>query len=170
MEQTLGFSHFLANADGVALFIIALMLAASTSTWYLIVTKGYRMYRLIQRSRTFLRTFWEAPNIEAVAAHIRETGTTDPFSHLLHHGFTVIEQQSRQQSHQAKRMVEAGAADDLLTRALKRAIDEDKSRLEFGLSVLATVASSAPFVGLFGTVGGIYHALISMGISGQGNI
>ena len=170
MEKTLGFSHFLANADGIAWFIIVLMFGASMTTWYLIVVKGIRMYRLRRRSEAFLKTFWAAPNIEAVAAHIREAGANEPFSHLLHHGFTVIEQQRHHQDRQILTLVEAGAPDDLLTRALKRAIDEDKTRLEFGQSFLATVASSAPFVGLFGTVWGIYHALIAIGISGQGTL
>ncbi len=170
MEQTLGFSHFLANADGVALFILVTMAFASVVTWYLIITKSIRLQRLLRRSEAFLSAFWDAPNIEAVAAHIRETGTTDPFSHLLHHGFTAIEQQRRHQSTQNSSLIEAGAPDDLLTRALKRAIEEDKNRLEFGQSFLATVASSAPFVGLFGTVWGIYHALIAIGLSGQGTL
>ncbi|HZX31227.1 MAG TPA: MotA/TolQ/ExbB proton channel family protein, partial [Rhodocyclaceae bacterium] len=56
------------------------------------------------------------------------------------------------------------------TRSLKRAIDEDRSHLEFGQTFLATVASAAPFVGLFGTVWGIYHALIAIGMSGQGTL
>ena len=67
-------------------------------------------------------------------------------------------------------LVNAGNPEDLLTRALKRAIDEDKAGLEFGQTFLATVASSAPFVGLFGTVWGIYHALIAIGMSGQGTL
>ena len=170
MEQTLGFSHFLANSDGVARFILVLMFLASITTWYLIVTKGVRMYRIRHRSRAFLKTFWEASNIETVAAHIRETGAIDPFSYLLHHGFTVIEQQRRQQDRSVSTLVEAGAPDDLLTRSLKRAIDESKTTLEFGQSFLATVASAAPFVGLFGTVWGIYHALIAIGLSGQGTL
>lgn len=171
MEQSLGFSHFLAHSDGVARFILGLMLFASIVTWYLILSKGLKMFQLQRRSKAFLEAFWEAPSMEAVAARIRESGTTDPFSHLLHHGFTVIEQQKRcQQKGQTCALIDAGAPDDLLTRALKRAIEEDKNELEFGQSFLATVASSAPFIGLFGTVWGIYHALLAIGTSGQGTL
>jgi biopolymer transport protein ExbB len=67
-------------------------------------------------------------------------------------------------------MVESGSADDFLTRALRRAIEQDTARLEYGHTVLASVASSAPFVGLFGTVWGIYHALLAIGMSGQGTL
>jgi biopolymer transport protein ExbB len=169
----MGFAHFLSNADGVARCVLALMLLASIGTWYLILTKGVQVYRLRARSESFLNAFWDAPDLEAVATRIRETGTTDPFSHLLHHGFTAIEQHNRHKNGgetSTAGLIHSGAPDDLLTRALKRAIDEDRSQLEFGQTFLATVASAAPFVGLFGTVWGIYHALLAIGLSGQGTL
>ena len=173
MENPLGFAHFLANTDVVARTVLCLMLIASIVTWYLIATKGLRGLRMHRRSTDFLAAFWEAPNLEAVAARIRENGTTEPFSHLVHHGFTAIEQHNRTKSGcecNTAGLIAAGNPEDLLTRALKRAIDEDKAQLEFGQTFLATVASSAPFVGLFGTVWGIYHALIAIGMSGQGTL
>ena len=170
MENSLGFAHFLAGADGVARFVLALMLIASIGTWYLIVTKGLRLFSMHRKSEAFLGVFWEAPNLEAVASRLRESGTTEPFSHLVHHGFTAIEQHNRCKRGAASSLIDSGAPDELLTRALKRAIDEDRSQLEFGQTFLATVASAAPFVGLFGTVWGIYHALIAIGMSGQGTL
>jgi biopolymer transport protein ExbB len=171
MENPLGFAHFLTHADGVARIVLCLMLIASIGTWYLIFTKGIHGFRIRRKSAVFLAAFWEAPNLEAVAARIRENGTTEPFSHLVHHGFTAIEQQNRCANDcGCTGLINAGAPEDLLTRALKRAIDEDKAGLEFGQTFLATVASSAPFVGLFGTVWGIYHALIAIGMSGQGTL
>ncbi len=171
MENPMGFAHFLSNADGVARFVLALMLLASIGTWYLIVTKGSRVVRMRRRSAAFLNAFWAAPNLEAVASRIRENGTPEPFSHLVHHGFTAIEQHKRcQNDYECNGLIDASAPDELLTRALKRAIDEDRSQLEFGQTYLATVASSAPFVGLFGTVWGIYHALLAIGMSGQGSL
>ena len=113
------------------------------------------------------RSFWSAASLDAVAQQLRTTGITDPFSHLVHHGFRAVEQhQSRLQNS----LIDAGSAEDFLTRSLKRALDQDKARLEGGLTFLATVASSAPFVGLFGTVWGIYHALMAIGASGQGGL
>ena len=171
MENPMGFAHFLSNADSVACLVLALMLLASIGTWYLIVTKGSRALRMRRRSEAFHEAFWAAPNLEAVASRIREEGASEPFSHLVHHGFTAIEQHNRcQAGNQSSGLINSGAPDDLLTRALKRAIDEDRSHLEFGQTFLATVASSAPFVGLFGTVWGIYHALLSIGLSGQGTL
>ncbi|HEX5801847.1 MAG TPA: MotA/TolQ/ExbB proton channel family protein [Azospira sp.] len=175
MATPLGFAHFLAHADGVARFVLALLLVASIGTWYLIVTKGVTGFRMRRRSDAFLAAFWEAPNLEAVAASIRERGTTEPFSHLVHHGFTAIEQHQRCQANNTSGcecggLINAGAPDEMLTRALKRAIDEDRAHLEFGQTFLATVASAAPFVGLFGTVWGIYHALLAIGLAGQGTL
>jgi biopolymer transport protein ExbB len=168
MENSLGFGHFLQNADGVARFILALMAIMSTGTWYLIFTKGLQSFRSQRRSRAFLAGFWQAPSLDAVARRLRETGVNEPFAHLVHHGFTAVEQ------HRAGRetvgLIDAGTSDEFLTRALRRAIEQDKSRLEYGQTFLATVASSAPFVGLFGTVWGIYHALMVIGMSGQGTL
>lgn len=163
----MGFASFIQQADGVALFILSLLLIMSVGSWYYIIVKGWRYAQTSNQSREFLRTFWAAPNLEAVAQRIRSTGISDPFSHLVHHGFTALEQH---RSRKGNSLIEAGSAEEFLTRSLKRAIDQDKSRLEGGLTFLATVASSAPFVGLFGTVWGIYHALLAIGASGQGSL
>ena len=167
MEQSLGFAHFLRSADPVAMFILAVLLVMSVGSWYLIFTKGWRIVATRRRSDVFVRQFWDAPDIGAVAERLRATGAADPFSHLVHHGFTAVEQH---RTGNARGLIDAGTADEFLTRALKRAIGQDRARLERGLSFLATVASSAPFVGLFGTVWGIYHALLAIGASGQGTL
>jgi len=163
----MGFTNFIQQADAVALFILATLLIMSVGSWYYIAIKGWRYSQTSKLSREFLHTFWAAPNLEAVAQRIRSTGISDPFSHLVHHGFTAIEQH---RSRNGNSLIEAGSAEDFLTRSLKRAIDQDKARLEGGLTFLATVASSAPFVGLFGTVWGIYHALMVIGMSGQSGL
>ena len=168
METSLGFGHFLANSDGIARFVLALMLIMSVGTWYLIVTKGVQSVRSQKKSDEFLAAFWAAPSLDAVARHLRQSGVAEPFSHLVHHGFTAIEQHKA--GRETRGLVDAGTPDEFLTRAMKRAIAQDKSRLEYGQTFLATVASSAPFVGLFGTVWGIYHALMAIGMSGQGTL
>lgn len=173
MQNPMGFTHFLSQADDVTRFVLALMVLASVGTWYLIISKGVRAWRRHGRTRAFLAEFWDAPNLEAVASRIREQGADEPFAHMVHHGFTAIGHCNHPRTGKARqvlRLVDRGASDELLTRALKRAIDEDRARLEFGQAFLATVASAAPFIGLFGTVWGIYHALIAIGISGQGTL
>lgn len=172
MEQTLGFAHFFANTDGVARFILILMAVMSIGTWYLIVTKGIALWRSQRKSRSFLRGFWEAGSLDEVAGRLRTEGVTDPYSHLVHHGFTAVEQyrSGKEGGGVARGLIDAGTPDEFLTRALKRAIAQDRARVEYGQTFLATVASSAPFVGLFGTVWGIYHALMAIGMSGQGTL
>lgn len=164
----LGFAHFLENTDTVARLVLALLLLGSVVSWYLIVTKIIETLRTSRQSQRFLQIFWDAPNLEAVANEIRATGTPEPFSHLLHHGFTAVQHFSHR--NETPSLGSAGTPDEILTRALRRAIEEDKTRLEFGQTFLATVASSAPFVGLLGTVWGIYHALMAIGLSGQGTL
>jgi biopolymer transport protein ExbB len=168
METQLGFGHFLANTDSIARFILVLMLIMSVGTWYLIATKGIALWRARARSQAFLGDFWAATSLDAVARRLRETGVTDPCSHLVHHGFTAIEQ--HRTGKETRGLIDAGTPDEFLTRAMKRAIAQDKARVEYGQTFLATVASSAPFVGLFGTVWGIYHALMAIGMSGQGTL
>ena len=92
MENSMGFAHFLSHSDGIARIVLGLMILASIGTWYLIITKGLQIVRMHKKSARFLDAFWDAPNLEAVASRIRESGTTEPFSHLVHHGFTAIEQ------------------------------------------------------------------------------
>lgn len=168
MNESLDLAHFWAHLDLVARFVLALLLFGSITCWYLIVTKTVQVYRTSLRSRRFLKAFWDAPNLDAVARDIKAQGSSDPFSHLLHHGFTALDHLSRRE--EAASLIDAGAPDEMLTRALRRAIEEDKAHMEFGQSFLATVASSAPFVGLFGTVWGIYHALAAISLTGQSTL
>lgn len=167
MDQQLGIAHFLSHADGVGTFLLWTLLAMSVVTWYLIVVKTLTNWRMHRRKRHFLSMFWDAPDLEAVAAELRHQGVHDPFSHLTHHGLKAA-QQYRDRSGQ--RLIENSSPDEFLTRALRRAIEQDTARLEQGLTVLASVSSSAPFIGLFGTVWGIYHALLNIGMSGQGSL
>ncbi|MDQ5887735.1 MAG: hypothetical protein RL210_1126 [Pseudomonadota bacterium] len=167
MQQPLGFAHFLAQADVVGHVLLVLLALMSVATWYLIVSKAWSNWQTRRRSREFLRHFWNAADMQQVAAHIKQNGVADPFSHLTHHGLRAAEQH---RDKRGGRMIESGSADEFLTRALRRAIEQDTARLEYGHTVLASVASSAPFIGLFGTVWGIYHALLAIGMSGQGTL
>jgi len=167
MQASLGFGHFLAQADAVAKGILLLLLVMSVATWYLILTKSVRNMLARQRGRHFLQLFWESSGFDAVAEYLRKDPPNEPFSRLVGHGLKAAEQYN---TRGAQRMVEAGTAEDFLTRSLRRAIDEATARAESGLTILASVGSSAPFIGLFGTVWGIYHALLAIGMSGQGTL
>lgn len=166
-EQTLGFINFLQQADGVAQSILALMLVASLISWYLILAKTVHNRIAIGRSRRFLDFFWNAPSLAAVAAHLAEQHPKDPFSHLTYHGLVAS---SHHERHGVNRVNEAGSASDFISRSLRKVIDEETARAESGLTVLASIGSTAPFVGLLGTVWGIYHALIAIARSGSGGL
>ena len=172
MNEGLGFAHFLTQADAVAKAILLMMLVMSVATWYLIFTKSIGNMVMRQQSRRFLKLFWEASNLGAVNLHLhqrRNAGDAlqEPFASLVYEGLTAAEQH---RTRGAQRLIDAGSGDDFLTRALRRSIDRTTARMESGLTVLASVGSAAPFVGLFGTVWGIYHALLAIGMSGQGTL
>lgn len=170
METTsaLGWANFLAQSDAVGKGLLVALLLMSITTWYLIVTKTLQTFSARRRSARFLSIFWDAPSLQAVATHLEEHHPDEPFSHLTWHA--VVAARHHQHHHGAHRLNEAGGAADFMTRAMRRVIDEETARLESGLTVLASVGSTAPFVGLFGTVWGVYHALINIGISGQGTL
>ncbi len=165
--QALGFAGFLAQTDAVGKAILAVLLVMSVATWSLIAAKGIRFWVERRKSAAFLGAFWNAASIQAVERTIGETHPQEPFSHLAWH---AISASRHHRQHGADRLDEAGTTAEFLTRAMRRVIDEDTARLESGLTVLASVGSTAPFVGLFGTVWGVYHALVNIGVSGQGTL
>lgn len=165
--QSMGFAHFLAQADGMARFILLAMLLASIASWYLILTKAFGNWITRRRSGRFLNFFWNAPSLDEVAAHVEQYHPREPFSHLAYHGLIASRHHAR---HGANKLDEAGTVPDFITRILKRTIDEDTAKMESGLTVLASIGATAPFVGLLGTVWGIYHALVAIGMSGAGTL
>ena len=167
MQSQIGFAHFLAQSDALGRSLLAVLVLMSIATWYLIATKSLALVLERRRGARFLDTFWNAPSIAAVQRHLEEKHPGDSFSHLARHAVIAVQHHQR---HGAGRLDEAGTSAEFLTRAMRRAIDEDTARLESGLTVLASVGSTAPFVGLFGTVWGVYHALVNIGLSGQGTL
>ncbi len=167
MNEATGFAHFVAQSDliGKGLFVILLLM--SVVSWYYIVTKSISQYRIKRRSQTFMDFFWNATSLEAVKHEIAVHGVADPFSHLASHALFARDHHARVG---AAKLEEAGTASDFLTRTMRKVIDEETTQLESGLTVLASVGSTAPFVGLFGTVWGVYHALVAIGASGTASL
>jgi biopolymer transport protein ExbB len=163
----LGFGHFLAQADVVGKTLLLLLVAMSVASWAIIAVKGVSLALRKGRSRTFLQFFWNASSLDAVAAELSIHGARDPFSHLSAH---AMHAQAHHARYGAARLEEAGSAGDFVTRTIKKVLDEETTRLENGLAVLATVGATAPFVGLFGTVWGVYHALVAIGATGAGTL
>lgn len=169
--QNLGFANFLAQSDAVGRLVLFLLVSMSIASWYLIITKAIQLVRVRRRSARFLDVFWDSPSVEAVASHLEEHHPDEPFSHLARHAILAHRHYT---GHGAgtgtSKLNDAGSGSEFLTRSIRRVIDEETSQLESGLTVLASVGSTAPFVGLFGTVWGVYHALLAIGMSGQGTL
>jgi biopolymer transport protein ExbB len=167
MQTQVGFAHFLAQTDAVGATLLAFLLLMSVASWYLIVTKALAHWMERRRSAAFLEIFWNAPSVGAVQRHLEQRHPDEPFSHLAWHAIIASRHHQR---HGGGRLDEAGSQSEFLTRAMRRVLDEDTARAESGLTVLASVGSTAPFVGLFGTVWGVYHALVAIGVAGQGTL
>lgn len=166
-QQAIGLAHFLGQTDAVGKTLLVILLLMSVITWYLIVTKTVTALTLRLRTRRFLDTFWNAPSLQAVAGRLEQQHPDEPFSHLTWHAIVAARHHQR---HGANRLDEAGTGADFVTRSMRRVIDEETARFESGLTVLASIGSTAPFIGLFGTVWGVYHALVNIGMSGQGTL
>ena len=158
----MGFLHFVAQSDfvGKSLFIILILM--SLVTWYLILVKAASNVSMRKRSADFLNKFWNASSLEQVEHEISTHGARDPFSHLASH---AMHAQAHHNKFGATKLEESGSNSDFVTRTMRKVIDEETAKLENGLTVLASVGSTAPFVGLFGTVWGVYHALVGIGLS-----
>ncbi len=172
---TFGFAHLLAQSDAVGKTLLAVLVLMSIASWALIAIKGFAQWRRQRRSATFLDMFWNAPTLDAVQHEISTHGAHDPFSHLSAHALHAQAHHARHaQAHEARRvnsrLHNAGSASDFITRTIKKVLGEETMRTEGGLTLLATVGATAPFVGLFGTVWGVYHALVAIGMSGAGTL
>jgi biopolymer transport protein ExbB len=160
-------SHFLSQSDGVGQALFTLLLVMSISSWYFIVIKAWQGVSNRRQTRRFLDQFWNAASLDEVAQQLHQHRDDEPFSHLTYHAINATRHHAL---HGVQRLQETGSAGEFLTRAIRRVIDEETAKLEWGLTALASIASTSPFVGLFGTVWGVYHALLGIGQSGQGSL
>jgi len=167
VSTTQGLSHFLAQSDAVGKTLLVLLVLMSVASWAIIVGKGVAQTLRQRRSAEFLNHFWNASTLDEVRHEITTHGARDPFSHLSAH---ALHAQAHHARHGASRLADAGTSSEFITRTIKKVLDEETTRFEAGLTTLATVGATAPFVGLFGTVWGVYHALLAIGMSGAGTL
>lgn len=154
MTPQIGLAHLVAQADGVGKGLLAVLVAMSLLSWYLIVTKAITGWIERRRSAGLLEEFWNSPSVAVVQRHLHGARPGDSFSRLA-----------------ARAEAARGKGDgEFLSRAMRRVMDEETVRHESGLTALASIGATAPFVGLFGTVWGVYHALADIGLSGQGTL
>ena len=160
--QAPGMLDFVAQTDVVGKTLFGILVLMSLVSWYLIFVKSLSNWRIRRLSTRFLREFWAASSLEQVENEIATHGANEPFSHLASH---AIHARNHHVKYGAVRLEEKGSTSAFVTRTIRKVIDEETARLENGLTILASIGSTAPFVGLFGTVWGVYHALIGIGLS-----
>ena len=163
----LGFAHFLAHTDGVGKLVLAALLLLSVASWYLIITRTLANMLAKRRAEAFLAGFWDAPSLQDVSARLAAQSVDNAFAELAQN---ALQAASDSEGHEPHKLAAAGGLGEFLTRVLRNGIDQEAARAEHGLTVLASAGSAAPYVGLFGTVWGIYHALVQIGLSGQGTL
>jgi biopolymer transport protein ExbB len=165
--DSFGLSHFLSQGSAIELAPLYILALMSIATWCVIVLKTARIIALRRQAAAFLRACWQGGSMAQIEHYLSREQARDPWSRLTAKSLTACGQLN---SLPLDAPLSLGAPDQFLTRVLRQAIGAETLELESGLTALATVGSAAPFVGLFGTVWGIYHALIAIGSSGQSSL
>jgi len=159
VDNPYGLEALLKGGDLVARITLGILFLMSLGSWYIIVTKVYEQSRMNRQARLAQRKFWTAPSVKQGAEQLKKNS---PYRFIAESG---LEATSKHEG-----LLGGVDLNTWITMSIQRAIDNVQSRTQDGLAFLATVGSTAPFVGLFGTVWGIYHALTAIGIAGQASI
>lgn len=160
VDNPYGLGALWKNGDFVARFVLILLVIMSMGSWYIMITKFFEQFRANRRAKAADEQLWTAPTLSEGAKQLDESS---PFRFIAE---TAIEAGE----HHDEALLEAVDRNTWIDVSVERAITNVANRLQDGLAFLATVGSTAPFVGLFGTVWGIYHALTAIGIAGQASI
>ncbi len=160
MEDTVGIAHYWAQGDVIIHTVAYLLLLMSLASWFFIISKSWTAIR-IRKSAGALDAFWKAPSLDDAIALLSSVDRENVYAPLAVHGNQAANVHAQPGSLNA-----ASDPGELITRTLRREINRASSRLESGLTILASVGATAPFVGLLGTVWGIYHALAAVSLAG----
>ena len=153
-----GLSQIWAEGDAVTRFVALLLLAMSVSAWVLILWKTWLLRRVRHDLARAVPAFWAAPDLDTARRQLAALDREAALTPLLDAGL----QDARGGTLEAR-----GARASQLTRRLRDALHDVLSQLQFGQVLLASIGATAPFIGLFGTVWGIYHALIGIAAAGS---
>jgi len=160
VDNPYGLEALWKQGDFISKGTLIILIIMSMGSWYIMFVKVFEQAKLFRQARTVQSAFWGASTIPEGLANLK-TGT--PFRFIAESGMSATD-------HHEGKLLEQIDLNTWVTMSIQRAVDNVSSRLQDGLAFLATVGSTAPFVGLFGTVWGIYHALTAIGIAGQASI
>jgi biopolymer transport protein ExbB len=164
MNDTYGIAHLWAQGDWVIRGATLLLLGLSVASWAVMLGKGARLWRHARGFATLQREFWHTPGAR------RRAWPASAGEHpLVRVAAAALQADAR---YPARGPASGGALspDEWLSRTLQAALEGEAARQHEGLPLLASVSSTAPFIGLFGTVWGIYHALLAIGASGEASL
>lgn len=164
MQTSFGMLNLWQQGDAITRVVVLLLLAMSLASWTVIAVKAIGVLR-VKRLAARAESFWHSADLSEGLASLGQA-RDNPFRCLAEEGrdATAHHSNTRAQLHDTLDI------SDWVTRCLRNAVDDNVARLQSGLAVLASVGSTAPFVGLFGTVWGIYHALMAISATGQAGI
>jgi biopolymer transport protein ExbB len=160
IENPYGLEALWRQGDFVSKGTLIILVIMSMGSWYILFVKVYEQYKLFREASAVKATFWSSGSVAEGAATMKDGS---PFKF-------IAESALEAQKHHEGKLLETIDYNEWVTMGIQRAVENVGSRLQDGLAFLATVGSTAPFVGLFGTVWGIYHALTAIGIAGQASI
>ena len=158
-ENPYGLSALWAQGDIVAKGTLLILVLMSMGSWYVIITKFFEQSKAAKFAKAAQDSFWSAASLRQGADGLAEDSP-----------FRFIAEKGLESANKHTGLLGAVDFNTWSTQSIQRAIGNVQSRMQDGLAVLATVGSTSPFVGLFGTVWGIYNALVKIGISGQASI
>ena len=153
------------QGDVVLMTTFLILILMSVTTWYLILLRGVQTLRLRRANRVAEAALWEAADWQAAEQALSDS--TAPIAHLTRQGLAALR---HHQQHAERSLGKACDLNEFVTRAIRKTLAQENARQETGMTLLASVGSTAPFIGLFGTVWGIYHALVNIGTAGQVSI
>ena len=148
------------NHDPLSHGVLILLVVMSFISWYIILTKLWDQHKLSSSYKAVEKTFWTSPSLKDGVERLKKN---DPYR-------AIVEEGLRAAAHHDGRLTDRIDLHEWITMSLQRSVSNVNSSLQGGLGFLATVGSTAPFIGLFGTVVGIIKALIAIGVSGQPSI
>ncbi len=153
--------EFITAGGPVSVAVAVILLAMSVASWYLIVLKTLQALRLRTAFQNYVQKFWSVGSLAETSEIKSDTGIAKIAAEAI-----LAAQHHQQHANHAAKV----SQDEFVARAMNRSIAEQTAKMETGLTVLASVGSISPFVGLFGTVWGIYHALAGISQSGQATL
>ncbi len=165
--QQAGFDQLIHNFDWLGWLVFIVLIVMSLLSWYYIIFNLIKNSQVRARMSKVIDAFWHTPSPQDAIRAMEAQPPSEPFSKIA---LDCAQAASHHQKAEGGAIAQTLSRSEFVDRALRQAVARESMRLETGLTLLATVGSAAPFVGLLGTVWGIYHALIAIGASGNASI